>query len=624
MSQNYFETATFPLYAAEFDYFRIPREKWELMMTRLNQLGANALFITMPWGFHEFSEGTVDLNGATSARRDVIRLFELCARLDLPCLLSLGPYSNSGVLNDGLPLWLSADGPEFETSLTHGVEGWYRAASKALAGQQWPAGPIIALQIDSEPKAQTEPNLSKQLTEVKWRIWLRKHYEGIEALNEAHGTTYRTVNDVKFPSDWSQDDSPLAKDAREFLAKVQQDTETHYTQILTDAGWQVPIYPSARELHPELPLLETQVLAGSIEWTEDRQAPGVVTLQQPIQVDPEPVEVGRRPMWAGQAPVRPDGSIQQKFWAIRHKLWSTTLTTLDKGHALTVDCDPVKLVSSREAAALKLPLGAAPKAKIFRLRLSGELVEEDHLTLKQGKLQGSYLAEDEVGQTDLIVVANPGLPLSDFPLAYLRPLLITQVQSLARAAGLAQTLGDLLAVSLPAAEETAPERPKYTLDTLEEARRGLKEADAALRKAITSISGLENGMATILDRPAADLIPQPAPTAAGLTPDLFDAPVREVLVGIGTTCTEIGTDLKVAATSGQALIDAPDGFSLEEYRAAYQRAVEAARAAQTPLLKVIAELRRQIGADELPYVLWRIHDQVQEIVETLRWGVLRG
>jgi hypothetical protein len=52
--------------------------------------------------------------------------------------------------------------------------------------------------------------------------------------------------------------------------------------------------------------------------------------------------------------------------------------------------------------------------------------------------------------------------------------------------------------------------------------------------------------------------------------------------------------------------------------------VEAARTAQRPLLEVITELRHQLGADRLPLVVWRIHDQVQVIVETLRWGVLRG
>ena len=260
MPQSFFETASLPLFAADFDYFRIPREKWELMVTRLKQMGSNALYLTIPWGFHELDQGSVDLNGVTNPRRDLKGLLTLGATLDLPCLLNVGPYSNRGVLNDGLPLWLSPGGDDFETSLAQGVEGWYKAVSKAVADQQWPGGPVIALVINSEPPPKQASGLSKQLTEVKWRIWLRKRYEGIDALNAAYGTEHRTINDVKIPQDWAQADTPLARDVNEFLAKVQSDTETHYTQTLVDAGWLAPVYPSAKELHPELPALQSHSL----------------------------------------------------------------------------------------------------------------------------------------------------------------------------------------------------------------------------------------------------------------------------------------------------------------------------------------------------------------------------
>ncbi|MEW5960559.1 MAG: beta-galactosidase, partial [Chloroflexota bacterium] len=192
MPQSYFETAQLPLLAAEFDYFRIPREKWELLLIRLKQMGANALSLTVPWGFHEFNQGSVDLAGVTHPRRDLKGLLALGAALEWPCLLSVGPYSHCGVLNEGLPLWLSPQAEDFETHLAQSVEGWYKALSKALAEQQWPGGPVIALSINSAPTLSEEPVLSKQLTEVKWRIWLRKRYEGIEALNAAYGTDYRT------------------------------------------------------------------------------------------------------------------------------------------------------------------------------------------------------------------------------------------------------------------------------------------------------------------------------------------------------------------------------------------------------------------------------------------------
>src|SRR5512137_408312 len=98
---NYFESNTGSLLAAEFDYFRIPRERWELLLVRLKQMGANAVSVTVPWGFHEFQPGTVDLHGVTSARRDVVGLVNLCAAFALPCLLKPGPYSDNDVLGHG-------------------------------------------------------------------------------------------------------------------------------------------------------------------------------------------------------------------------------------------------------------------------------------------------------------------------------------------------------------------------------------------------------------------------------------------------------------------------------------------------------------------------------------------
>ena len=99
--QNYFETAPRPLLATDFDYFRIPSTKWELMLSRLKQLGLNLVTIAMPWGFHEFNQGTIDLNGATNSRRDLKEVLNLCHTLKLNCILSPGPYHDGGVLGDG-------------------------------------------------------------------------------------------------------------------------------------------------------------------------------------------------------------------------------------------------------------------------------------------------------------------------------------------------------------------------------------------------------------------------------------------------------------------------------------------------------------------------------------------
>ena len=101
-----------------------------------------------------------------------------------------------------------------------------------------------------------QPALSKQLTEVKWRIWLRKRYDGIAALNAAYGADFHTVNEVIFPPSWIEAATPLEKDAQALVAEVRREIETHYVEILLEAGWQIPIYPPSTEPPADLPAIQ--------------------------------------------------------------------------------------------------------------------------------------------------------------------------------------------------------------------------------------------------------------------------------------------------------------------------------------------------------------------------------
>jgi hypothetical protein len=151
----------------------------------------------------------------------------------------------------------------------------------------------------------------------------------------------------------------------------------------------------------------------------------------------------------------------------------------------------------------------------------------------------------------------------------------------------------------------------------------LREADAALRRAITSISGLEDGFATILNKANLE-VPQPAAPSLTFAPDLFDSQTVTFLTEIGTACTEILPPLQAGITAIQELTESPDSFTIEQYQTGYKTATETAQVARQPLLEAITQLRLAIGAEKLPLLVWRIHDQIQEVAETLRWGVLRG
>lgn len=615
---NYFETNSAPMFAADFPYFRLARQKWELMLVRLRQMGVNALAVNIPWGFHEFERGTIDLNGTTNSRRDLVGLLKLGAAFKFHVILNLGPYNRNGVLGDGLPLWLLRQTDDVVAALPEALANWFKAASETLCAQQWPAGPVVALQIDDEPSQSQAEALSPQLTEVKWRIWLRKHYDGIEALNTAYGTTYHTVNEVKFPADWSGGTTPLQRDAQAFLAEVQRDSRAGYRQLLLDAGWQIPIYLSTPEMDSGLPswrrlnLSQPAELATLPVAEKDGHEP-LLILHQPIQIDPDPADVGCGSVWAENAPIRADGSLWPTFWPVRQWLWPQTFPQAQVvDQTLIVPFPGGTALTRGSDSSLKIGLTAGAKSAIYRLGLTGQLLPDDRFKVSRSKLNGLYRAVADSVQTDLILVLNDSAaPLGEFTYTYLSYWLTAQAQTLTRCAELAAAVGQTLA------DPSAPARPAKSSYLLTEARRGLSEADVALRKALASISELEGGFATILGKSG----PQPVKEPVRVSPDIFEAPAREVLAEVGAACAKIAPSLQSAAANLERTLAASPGFTVEQYQQSYVTAVTTAQTARTALLKVIALLRLEIASEKLPLVAWRVHDQIQELAENLRWGI---
>jgi hypothetical protein len=267
---------------------------------------------------------------------------------------------------------------------------------------------------------------------------------------------------------------------------------------------------------------------------------------------------------------------------------------------------------------LKVDLAVGAKSAVYRLCLTGQLLPDDQLKVSRSKLSGLYRATDNSVQTDLILVLNdPTAPLGEFACTYLGYWLTAQAQALSHCAELAAALGQTLTAT--ETEASVPARPAKTSYLLNEARRGLSEADVALRKALTSIGDLEGGFATILGKSG----PQPVKSPARVSPDIFEGPARDVLAEVGAACAKIAPSLQSTAGNLQRTLAASPGFTIEQYQQSYTTAVSAAQSARETLLKVIALLRMEIASEKLPLVAWRVHNQVQELAEGLRWGVRR-
>ncbi len=598
---NYFEGANLPVVAANFDYFRLAPEKWTLMLNRLAQLGVNTLVIPVPWGFHQFQPNTIDLTGATAPRRNLTLLLKLCAGLNFTCLLQPGPHlPNLGILNDGRPVWLAATDP-FEPA----AERWLATLAKTLAGMQWPAGPVAGLWLNFPAQNSSEAGTDAQLTEVKWPIWLRKRYQTVEALNEAVGGSFRSVSQAEFPREWSTPLTPLQQLARAFLAEVEQAGHNRYQQALAGNGWQTPAQPFDA-LPPLKPLADF-----------NPADPAIFVITEPIEIDPAPPDVSSAVSWAEAAPLCSDGSLRPAGRAIRQQVWQRRYPGAQiDGSTLAAPVAGGGFILPGQNIELKIDLPAGVKPAVFQLLLNGGLTEAA-FTVARGKLRGNFLAE-----ADLVVyLENPAEPLAGELAAYFSSRLAAQRATLVWSANQAQKLGQAAAVAVP--PEGGKPQPKATSPlpaTITEARRGLSKAEAALKKAVASISGLEAGFDTVLDKPEAAL-PQPAPEAVTFTAEIFEVKTQTELAQIGEIYAGMAGQLKTAAAALQQTLAGP--FTIEQYRQAHQLAVNAAQTAGAALGAIIAQLRLEIAAEQLPLVAWRLHDQTQTIADTLRWGILR-
>ncbi|MCP4710357.1 MAG: hypothetical protein GY869_17175, partial [Planctomycetes bacterium] len=176
-----------------YHYFRLPRHLWELMLSRMRQLGARTLYTPVPWNIHEFEASKFDLTGITNPRRDLVGFVDLCAAMGFGLLLDLtpGPIANTNLLLGGIPGWFLRQHPEVQAKNDQGetlptytfdhptyrkyVTRWFEQISQALDNKQHPAGPITGIQIAFAPTTDYLDH-NDHITKVQWPIWLRKRY----------------------------------------------------------------------------------------------------------------------------------------------------------------------------------------------------------------------------------------------------------------------------------------------------------------------------------------------------------------------------------------------------------------------------------------------------------------
>jgi len=232
MTEHYVPRDTWRV--AEIHYFRVPRERWELMVLRACQSGANAVSSYIPWLHHEPVEGTVDLRGDTLAERDLVGFIEVCAAAGLGFIAKPGPFCDSEMLGGGVPTWLIEANPQwwaiqhdgvpyrhsdsYDPRLSYDSPGyqqraaeWLRAVARAL--RPFVGSTLWAWQIDNEAPGDgmlvhesddaPSPLRADFADPGRWQRWLSSQYGTIASLNAAWSSAHESFDDVALPLQWT-------------------------------------------------------------------------------------------------------------------------------------------------------------------------------------------------------------------------------------------------------------------------------------------------------------------------------------------------------------------------------------------------------------------------------------
>ncbi len=221
-----------PVYSGTVHYWRLERDKWEVILDRVRELGFGMVETYIPWSVHETSPGVFDW-GQTDPRKDVEAFMQLCEEKELYLLVRPGPLINAELTDFGFPEWVLMDpAVQSRTALdtihfdaAHGlhpphqfpvpsyaseafykyVEGWFDAICPIMARHLAPQGCIVAVQSDNETcylfheEAYATDYALDSI--VLYRKMLQDMYGTIENLNHAYQAQYSSFEQIEPPRD---------------------------------------------------------------------------------------------------------------------------------------------------------------------------------------------------------------------------------------------------------------------------------------------------------------------------------------------------------------------------------------------------------------------------------------
>ncbi|GMK45268.1 hypothetical protein PghCCS26_23960 [Paenibacillus glycanilyticus] len=134
----------------EFHFSRFSSLQWEEELLKMKAGGVHIVATYVFWNFHEEEEGVFDWSGSRNLRHFI----DLCAKLEYPLIMRIGPFCHGEVRNGGIPDWVLAKPIEIRSNDPEYLKlarKLYREIAVQMKGSLYQeGGPVIAVQLENE------------------------------------------------------------------------------------------------------------------------------------------------------------------------------------------------------------------------------------------------------------------------------------------------------------------------------------------------------------------------------------------------------------------------------------------------------------------------------------------
>ncbi|MGC8831217.1 MAG: beta-galactosidase [Thermoproteota archaeon] len=205
--------------SGEFHYWRVKRENWDKIMSKLKEAGLEIISTYIPWEFHKIGD-KFDFEGDTDPQRALNRFIDLVESKGFLMMIRPGPYIYAEWKYGGVP----------EEAFRHHrfSEEFRRLASKYIKAvcqksivpnQATKGGPIFVLQVDNEVDPWVRyyrDQLGLCRGKGPFKDFLVEKYGEINKLNNVWGCKYKSFEEIE-----AYEEHPLARGSREYENIIQ-------------------------------------------------------------------------------------------------------------------------------------------------------------------------------------------------------------------------------------------------------------------------------------------------------------------------------------------------------------------------------------------------------------------